>query len=204
MSVGRCGGMNAPPGSSSPVSSKVTTPLQSRLQPCSGWLTTVCAASRSGAEGAGQGGVCGHISAPLAVHRACFRLVVACAAHAAIRRFQSTLAAARRKWPIRTRPITRADHIPCCTGTRLHGEPAGLTPGPARGRGRWRSQQSGPGGRLRDAGRVDGRRIGRKIGTGSGDSRRVRTSPCCRSRKAPSWPLLGRALARTAVMSSSR
>src|SRR5271165_7389169 len=56
--------MDAPSGSSSPVSSKITTPLQSRLQPCSGWLTTVCAASRSGAEGAGQGGECGHMSVP--------------------------------------------------------------------------------------------------------------------------------------------
>jgi hypothetical protein len=64
-SVGRCGAMNAPPGSSSPVSSKITTPLQSRLQPCSGWLAMVCAASRSGAEGAGQGGVCGHVPVPL-------------------------------------------------------------------------------------------------------------------------------------------
>jgi hypothetical protein len=63
-SVGRCGAMNAPPGSSSPVSSKITTPLQSRLQPCSGWLTMVRAASRAGAEGAGQGGVCGHTSVP--------------------------------------------------------------------------------------------------------------------------------------------
>jgi hypothetical protein len=38
----------------------------------------VCAASRSGAEGAGQGGVCGHISVPLAVHSASFRLMLAC------------------------------------------------------------------------------------------------------------------------------
>ena len=110
-SVGRCGAMNAPPGRSSPVSSKITTPLQSRLQPCSGWLTMVCAASRSGAEGGGQGGVCGHISVPVAVHRASFRLVLVSAAHAAIRRFQSTLVAARRKWPIRTRPITRTDYL---------------------------------------------------------------------------------------------
>jgi pimeloyl-ACP methyl ester carboxylesterase len=42
-SVGRCGAMNPPPGSSSPVSSKVTTPLQNRLQRCSGWLIMVCA-----------------------------------------------------------------------------------------------------------------------------------------------------------------
>jgi len=57
--------MNAPPGSNSPVSSKITTPLQSRLQPCSGWLTMVCAASRSGAVDAGQGGVCGHMPVPV-------------------------------------------------------------------------------------------------------------------------------------------
>jgi predicted alpha/beta-hydrolase family hydrolase len=35
-SVGRCGAMGSPSGSSSPVSSKTTMPLQSRLQPCSG------------------------------------------------------------------------------------------------------------------------------------------------------------------------
>src|ERR1700730_1622381 len=57
--------MNPPPGSSSPGSSKITTPLQSRLQPCSGWLIMVCAASRSGAEDAGQGGVCEQMSVPL-------------------------------------------------------------------------------------------------------------------------------------------
>ena len=63
-SVGRCGAMHAPSGKSSPVSSKITMPLQSRLQPCSGWLTTVCAASRSGADASGQGGECGHMSVP--------------------------------------------------------------------------------------------------------------------------------------------
>jgi hypothetical protein len=33
---GRCGGMHRPSGSSAPVSSNITTPLQSRLHPCSG------------------------------------------------------------------------------------------------------------------------------------------------------------------------
>src|SRR5690349_7989578 len=70
--------MQAPSGSSSPVSSKITTPLQSRLQPCSGWLTIVCAASRSGAEGAGQGGVCGHISVPPGCFIVRVRLVSVC------------------------------------------------------------------------------------------------------------------------------
>jgi predicted alpha/beta-hydrolase family hydrolase len=35
-SVGRCGAIRAPSGSSSPVSSKITMPLQSKLHPCSG------------------------------------------------------------------------------------------------------------------------------------------------------------------------
>ena len=61
MSVGRCGAITAPPGSSSPVSSKTTMPLQSKLQPCSGWLIRVRAASWSGSLAAGHGGVCGHI-----------------------------------------------------------------------------------------------------------------------------------------------
>ena len=43
----RCGSMISPPGSSSPVSSKITIPLQSSVQPCSGWLETARAASRS-------------------------------------------------------------------------------------------------------------------------------------------------------------
>jgi hypothetical protein len=34
--AGRCGGMLWPPGSSAPVSSNSTVPLQSRLHPCSG------------------------------------------------------------------------------------------------------------------------------------------------------------------------
>src|SRR5690606_13080979 len=60
-SVGRCGAMTPPSGSSSPVSSKSTTPLHSRLHPCSGCETSVRAASRSGASCEGQGGWCGHI-----------------------------------------------------------------------------------------------------------------------------------------------
>src|SRR5258708_6623770 len=56
--------MVSPSGSSSPVSSKTTTPLQSRLQPCSGWLMIVRAASRSGPLGSGHDGVCGHIGVP--------------------------------------------------------------------------------------------------------------------------------------------
>ena len=53
-----------------------------------------------------------------------------------------------RAWsgPIRTRPVTRADHIPCYTGT---GRLVPGLPGVA-----------GAGGRLRGAGRMDGRRIG--------------------------------------------
>ena len=50
-----------PSGSSSPVSSKSTTPLHSRLQPCSGWQATVWAASRSGASACGQCGWCEHM-----------------------------------------------------------------------------------------------------------------------------------------------
>ena len=44
------------------VSSKVTTPLQSRLHPCSGWLLTTRAASWSGSSAAGQVGEWGHMS----------------------------------------------------------------------------------------------------------------------------------------------
>ena len=50
----RCGSMISPPGSSSPVSSKITIPLQSSVQPCSGWLATARAASRSVACGSGH------------------------------------------------------------------------------------------------------------------------------------------------------
>src|SRR5699024_8282274 len=51
---GRFGATTAPSGSSSPVSSKRTTPLQSRLHPCSGWPATTRAASRSTSSKAGQ------------------------------------------------------------------------------------------------------------------------------------------------------
>ncbi|KWW98112.1 hypothetical protein TH66_22860 [Carbonactinospora thermoautotrophica] len=61
-SVGRCGAMTVPSGSSSPVSSNTTTPLHNRLHPCSGWHATVRAASRSGASADGHGGMCRHIS----------------------------------------------------------------------------------------------------------------------------------------------
>jgi hypothetical protein len=43
------------------VSSKTMTPLQSRLQPCSGWNATVRAAARPGAVAAGHGGQCAHM-----------------------------------------------------------------------------------------------------------------------------------------------
>ena len=42
--AGRCGATVRPSGSSSPVSSKTTTPLQSSTQPCSGWRETTRAA----------------------------------------------------------------------------------------------------------------------------------------------------------------
>ncbi len=59
--VGRRGGTTRPSGRSWPVSSKRTTPLHSRLHPCSGWAATVWAASRSGWSAGGHGGRCGHI-----------------------------------------------------------------------------------------------------------------------------------------------
>src|SRR5262249_44291658 len=49
-------------GRISPVSSNSTIPLQSRTQPCSWWLATTCAASRSDASAEGHVGWCGHIS----------------------------------------------------------------------------------------------------------------------------------------------
>jgi hypothetical protein len=63
-SVGRCGAMIPPSGSSSPVSSNSTMPLQRRLHPCSGWHVTVRAASRSRAVAVGHGGWCWHILVP--------------------------------------------------------------------------------------------------------------------------------------------
>ena len=55
------GGRTArPSGSNTPPSSKATTPLHSRLHPCSGWLATVCAPLRSWARALGHRGRCGH------------------------------------------------------------------------------------------------------------------------------------------------
>ena len=53
----RCGSIMLPSGSSSPVSSKTITPLQSRLQPCSGKEAMTRAASRSIGVGGGAGGL---------------------------------------------------------------------------------------------------------------------------------------------------
>ena len=58
--AGRPGGWS--PGSSSPASSKITTPLHSSPQPCSGWKAMSRAASWSVAVAAGQAGSCTHIS----------------------------------------------------------------------------------------------------------------------------------------------
>ena len=60
--VGRRGGTTRPPGRISPMSSNTITPLHSRLHPCSGWMTTVWAASRSGRSAGGHGGRCQHIA----------------------------------------------------------------------------------------------------------------------------------------------
>jgi len=57
----RWGWMQLPSGSSSPVSSKMITPLHRRLHPCSGWQEMTRAASRSTASALGQGGWCSHI-----------------------------------------------------------------------------------------------------------------------------------------------
>lgn len=50
------GAITRPSGSNSPVSSKRTTPLHSKLQPCSGWAATARAAARSGPSRRGTGG----------------------------------------------------------------------------------------------------------------------------------------------------
>ena len=60
--VGRRGGTTRPPGRISPMSSNTITPLHSRLHPCSGWMATVRAASRSGRSAGGHGGRCQHIA----------------------------------------------------------------------------------------------------------------------------------------------
>ena len=60
--AGRCGATVRPSGSSSPVSSNSTTPLQSRLQPCSGWRASTTGRRRGpGRVGAGQVGRCGQV-----------------------------------------------------------------------------------------------------------------------------------------------
>lgn len=56
----RWGSITLQSGSSSPVSSNTMTPLQSRLQPCSGTDATIFAASRSVSPADGQGGWCWH------------------------------------------------------------------------------------------------------------------------------------------------
>ena len=62
----RCGGRGRrwPSGSSSPSSSKRTTPLHSRLQPCSGWLLTTAARSRASLVASGQGVTWWHMAVP--------------------------------------------------------------------------------------------------------------------------------------------
>ena len=52
------GGTVVPPGTSAPPSSNSTTPLQSRLHPCSGWLVTALALKRSAARASGHRGLC--------------------------------------------------------------------------------------------------------------------------------------------------
>jgi hypothetical protein len=58
---GRWGGIARPSGSSSPVSSKTTTELHRRFQPCSGWRETIRASSWSGESAGRQGGECGQL-----------------------------------------------------------------------------------------------------------------------------------------------
>ena len=58
------GSMADPSGSSAPVSSKATTPLHSRLQPCSGWQARTRAAWRQRACGGGHAGTCGQSRGP--------------------------------------------------------------------------------------------------------------------------------------------
>ena len=66
----RRGSMTDPSGSNAPVSSKITTPLQSRLQPCSGWQAITRAAWQSGALAGGQGDECWHVTRVRPVQRA--------------------------------------------------------------------------------------------------------------------------------------
>jgi hypothetical protein len=55
------GGTARPSGRSAPASSNTTTPLHSRLHPCSGWLATARAAMRSVARASGHCGQCGQV-----------------------------------------------------------------------------------------------------------------------------------------------
>jgi hypothetical protein len=54
----RLGSVTGTSRTRTPASSKSTTPLQSRLQPCSGWHATTHAAARSRAEAPGHRGQC--------------------------------------------------------------------------------------------------------------------------------------------------
>ena len=54
--IGRRGGTARPSGKSSPVSSKMMTPLHSRLHPCPGWKAMEWAESRSGRSAEGHAG----------------------------------------------------------------------------------------------------------------------------------------------------
>src|SRR5262249_19957485 len=58
------GRMARPSCSSAPPSSKITTPLHRRLQPCSGWLALILAPLRSWARARGHRGRCGHCCSP--------------------------------------------------------------------------------------------------------------------------------------------
>ena len=73
----RRGGRDARPwGSSSPSSSKRTTPLHSRRQPCSGWLLTTAARSRASLVASGQGVTWWHIrSHPFGLPARCRELL---------------------------------------------------------------------------------------------------------------------------------
>jgi hypothetical protein len=139
-SVGRCGAMNPPPGRSSPVSSKITTPLQSRLQPCSGWLTMVCAASRSGAEGAGQGGVCLQMPVPVGFIVCVFGWL-ACRSSCCDMTFSVNPGGAPAEMANPGKAHHQGRSHPCYAGNRL-------------------ACFGAAGRQLRDAGRMDGRRIG--------------------------------------------
>jgi hypothetical protein len=130
----------------------------------------VCAASRSGAEGAGQGGVCGQMPVPVGFILRVFGWL-ACRSSCCGKTFSVNPGGG----PAEIANPGKAHHQGR-SHLLLHGEPAGLFRGlPGVGvLAGWTA--AGP---------------GRNIRTRGGDSRRARTLPCCRSRKAPSWPLPG-------------